>query len=240
MLRRPTNVTRRRVAAHACPECRRLWALSGSRVPSGAWVIACSYCGWHDVRGGGRSPASGHGEPADGAARPAPRARSHDVVLHAGDDRLVAVLEEYLVAGWAGGETGLVIATAEHRTLLRERLVARGLAGQLGEGRYVELDAARTLEQLMAEDGSPDAQRFERTVGSLVRDHAADGPLRGFGEMVDVLWAAGNAAGAVRLEELWTDLQDDVPFLLLCAYAEAHVDEADRATLRRTHDHVLA
>lgn len=255
MLRRPTTVTRRRVAAHACPECRRLWALSGSRIPSGAWVIACKFCGWHDVRGGARTTtsaaegsehragsATGTGTgTGTGAPTPAPTdARSHDVVFHAADDELVASMAQYLAEGWAAGGIGLVIATPEHRAALRRRLVADGLGESLGGGRYIELDAARTLEQLVDDDGAPDPERFDRTVGSLVRDHAADAPLRGFGEMVDLLWAAGDAVGALELEELWTGLQGRVPFTLLCAYAGAHVGPADRGTIGRAHDHVTA
>ncbi|WP_186816413.1 MEDS domain-containing protein [Cellulomonas aerilata] len=238
MLRTPTNAARRRVAAHACPCCRRLWALSGSRIPSGSWVIACKFCGWHAIRGGPRRPAPGTG----GASSRADAGTdwSHRVLFHAGDDHLMGAVEDYLVAGWEAGGVGLVIATPQHRTALRDRLAAHGVLDSLGQGRYVELDAAATLEQFMGDDGVPDPERFATTVGSLVRDHAADRTLRGFGEMVDLLWAGGNAVGALELERLWSGLQDEVPFALLCAYAESHVDEDDRVEIARVHDHVTA
>jgi ribosomal protein L37AE/L43A len=232
MLRHPTNVTRRRVAAHACPRCRRLWALSGSRMPSGSWVIACKHCGWHALRGGHHTDRTAVAGRRTGEAR-----WSHGVLFHAEDRQLVDALEQYLLAGWDAGGLGLVIATPEHRAALRERLAARGLLDSLG-GRFVELDAAATLEQFMGDDGLPDTVRFDRTVGSLVRDHAVDGGLRGFGEMVDVLWSTGNGVGALELERLWSRLQDEVPFSLICAYAEAHVDDDDRAEISRAHDHM--
>jgi hypothetical protein len=207
-------------------------------MPSGSWVIACKHCGWHAVRGGHR---------ADRATLPERRAVaadagtwSHGVFFYADDEQLVAVLERHLMTGWDAGAVGLVIATPRHRAALRVRLAARGLLDGLGSGRFIELDAAATLEQFMDDDGAPDADRFARTVGALVREHAADGDLRGFGEMVDVLWAAGNGVGAIELERLWSDLQDEVPFSLLCAYAEAHVDDDDRAEIGRAHDHVTA
>ena len=236
MLRRPAYVNRRRVAAHACPQCRRLWALRGVRTEAGAWLISCSFCGWRDVRGA-------HGDPGPDVPQQRPASRSggqwsHGVFLYEREEHLLDVLEGYLLAGWASGGVGLVIATPEHRWSLRERLEEHGLSDVLGQGRFVELDARSTLDQFMR-DGTPDPDQFDRTVGSLVRDHAADSPLHGFGEMVDVLWSEGNAVGALELERLWSGLQDRVSFSLLCAYATAHVDPEDRAVINGAHDHVL-
>ncbi len=205
-------------------------------MPSGSWVIACKFCGWHSLRGGHRADRSGVPAPRTGGLGEG--CWSHGVLFYAEDDQLVAALEQYLVTGWESGGGGIVIATAEHRAALRTRLAARGMLDSLGDGRFVELDAAATLDQFMSEDGVPDAGRFAETVGSLVRGHACDGRLRGFGEMVDLLWAAGNAVGALELERLWSDLQDEVPFSLLCAYADGHVDDDDRAEIGRAHDHV--
>lgn len=42
--------------------------------------------------------------------------------------------------------------------------------------------------------------------------------VRAFGEMVALLWAEGNHGGAIRLEELWNDLQNSHSFALFCAY----------------------
>src|SRR3712207_2231099 len=107
MLRRPTTATRRRVAAHACPCCRRLWALSGSRVPSGSWVIACKYCGWHAIRGAHRAERSPGTRPLSGGSS---GHQWHGVLFYADDDQLVDALEDHLVTGWAAGGVGLVIA----------------------------------------------------------------------------------------------------------------------------------
>ena len=43
--------------------------------------------------------------------------------------------------------------------------------------------------------------------------------LRAYGEMVDVLWRRGEKSAALRLEELWNELQARRSFTLLCAYA---------------------
>jgi hypothetical protein len=236
MMRRPANVTRRRVAAHACPDCRRLWALRGVRTDDGTWLISCAHCGWHDLRGAGVE--RGPGVPGQRGTAPAGGQWSHGVLLYDEDEQLLGTLEAYLLAGWSEGAVGLVIATAEHRRGLRARLIAHGLTALLSEGRFVELDAAETLALFMR-DGAPDPELFDRTVGALVREHATDGALRGFGEMVDVLWAEGNAVGALELERLWSALGRRVSFTLLCAYATAHVDPEDRAAVVAAHEHAL-
>jgi anti-sigma regulatory factor (Ser/Thr protein kinase) len=43
--------------------------------------------------------------------------------------------------------------------------------------------------------------------------------VRAFGEMVALLWAAGDVAGAIELEALWNDLAEVREFSLLCAYS---------------------
>ena len=39
-----------------------------------------------------------------------------------------------------------------------------------------------------------------------------------FGEMVALLYAAGNPAGAIRVEQLWNELAQRQSFSLYCAY----------------------
>jgi hypothetical protein len=159
--------------------------------------------------------------------------------VHVYDDvaDLISSLERHLLAGWSSGGGGIVVARPEHRSLLRERLAVRKVEESLGGGRLVELDAHDTL-QLFMRNGSPDRHLFNETIGSLVREVAAEGPLHAFGEMVDVLWAQGNAAGALSLEGLWSELQGDVEFSLLCGYAEANVGANGHAAVSRVHDHI--
>lgn len=236
MLRRPVHVTRRRVAAHACPGCRQLWALRGARSELGAWVISCGSCGWSDIRAA--AAIRPDGAPGDAAPGCTLGHWSHGVFLYDTDADLLRVLEDYLLNAWATGGVALVVATPQHRAALRDRLAGLGLGAAMGQGRLVELDAATTLAQFMV-DGLPDPDLFERTLGGLVRDHAGDAPLHGFGEMVDLLWADGNAVGALALERLWSGLQEVAPFWLLCAYAAEHLDPSDRELVASAHDHVI-
>lgn len=73
------------------------------------------------------------------------------------------------------------------------------------------------------------------------RSSVARGAVRAYGEMVALLWDEGNATGALRLEELWDELQRETEFSLLCAYPEdALGGEADCARVHAAHTHVLA
>lgn len=207
--------------AHACPDCGRSWALRGTQVAAGAWAFWCRYCPWRDTRGRHIGPASPW---------------VHGVHLYPHDDALIESLEVHVGAGLSVGGAGIVIATPEHRAALRRRLDVAGVAGSLGEGRFIELDAASTL-RLFMRDGSPDRELFAGTVGSLVREVATERPLHAFGEMVDVLWADGNVVAALELEAMWSELQQEVDFALLCAYAADHIDADGRAAITRVHDH---
>jgi serine/threonine-protein kinase RsbW/stage II sporulation protein AB (anti-sigma F factor) len=84
--------------------------------------------------------------------------------------------------------------------------------------RLVVLDARATLDSLMV-DGAPDAGAFDALVGSVVR-RAASGRTQvvAFGEMVALLWDAGEVVAALELERLWNALGEVVAFSLLCGY----------------------
>src|SRR5262249_38262973 len=126
----------------------------------------------------------------------------------------------FVGAGLGAGDAVVVIATTPHLAVLDQSLAARGveLAVACEQGRYVRLDAAETLAQVMVE-GLPDPTRFATVVGGKIA-HAArrHARVRVFGEMVAVLWAQGEREAALRMEELWNDLASTLPFSLLCAY----------------------
>src|SRR6185436_3303004 len=77
---------------------------------------------------------------------------------------------------------------------------------------------AETLSQFMV-DGLPEPGRFQTVIGDVIAS-VTDGRARvkAFGEMVALLWSEGNHAAAIRLEELWNDLQKAHSFSLFCAY----------------------
>lgn len=146
----------------------------------------------------------------------------HVVQFYETDAFLIDSVCGYIGAGLGAGEAGIVIATPAHRRAIEARLLADGLDLDAARARdvYIARDAAETLARFMA-GGSPDPERFATVIDGIVARAARDGRhVRVFGEMVALLWANRNEAGAIRLEELWNDLRATTPhaFTLCCAY----------------------
>ncbi len=144
----------------------------------------------------------------------------HAVQFYEHESYLLDSVSDHLGLALGAASAGILIATPQHRDGVAQRLTARGLdvvrAG--AQGRYLALDARDTLTTFMV-DGWPDPARFDDTIGTLIVKARARAPqVHAFGEMVALLWAAGNRDAAIRLEELWTELRTRQPFSLLCAY----------------------
>lgn len=153
----------------------------------------------------------------------------HAVNFYDDDADVVADVARYVAEGLLADERVIVIATPEHRSAIDHSLALEWADVDQARkaGHYVVLDAARTLATFMV-DGVPDPERFARTIGDVIDSAAADGhPVRAFGEMVALLWADGNVAGAIQLEELWNGLAQIRDFELLCAYSMDVLDDHD-------------
>ena len=144
----------------------------------------------------------------------------HFVQFYEADGFLLNSLSGFIGNAITSGDAAIVVATPAHRNGLDELLQANGLDVTIAKtrGRYVALDAAETLGKFMV-DGTPEPTRFHDFMGGVIAS-VTDGRsrIRAFGEMVALLWAEGNHAGAIRLEELWNDLQKAHSFSLFCAY----------------------
>jgi signal transduction histidine kinase len=154
------------------------------------------------------------------STRNAASANEHAVQFYEADAFLEDAVADYIGLALGAGDAGIVVATKPHREGIEARLGARGLdpvAAQV-RGSYVALDAAETLSTFMV-DGTPDPLRFVETIGAvLTRGSSGGRRLRVFGEMVALLAVAGNPSAALRLEQLWNDLQRTRDFSLYCAY----------------------
>jgi PAS domain S-box-containing protein len=149
-------------------------------------------------------------------------ASNHFVQFYETDAFLLASLSSFIGNGLGAGDMCIVLATQAHLAQLEQRLQASALdlAAAKTRGTYLALDASEMLAKFMV-DGLPEPKRFAEVIGGLIA-RAAEGQrrIRVFGEMVALLWAAGDQAGAVRLEALWNELAASTPpFSLFCAYA---------------------
>jgi anti-sigma regulatory factor (Ser/Thr protein kinase) len=174
-----------------------------------------------------------------------PRVGDHSVQFYASDDALIDVVVGYVGSALREGDAGLVIATPGHREGIEAGLVAVGVdtSREKALGRLVILDAAETLAEFTV-DGRLDRTRFTSVVGDVLRGAAAGGRhVRAYGEMVEVLWEAGDVAGALQLEELWNELREKLTFSLLCGYASELVESAECAAsfwqVCAAHSHVV-
>ncbi len=137
---------------------------------------------------------------------------------------------DFLAPGLTAGEAVVVIATPTHAAAIDAELDRRGidLASARHDGRFVSLDAVRTMKQFMVGD-QPDRQRFVTVVGGAMegaRLQAMAPVVRAFGEMVAVLWAQGRIT-ALALEDVWNDVLGQHPFSRLCEHPLPGLSKAD-------------
>jgi hypothetical protein len=175
-------------------------------------------------------------------------AGDHVVQFYGHDGELAERVSGYLLGALEGGGVAIVIATPEHRGEFEARLAQTGadLTAARDDGTYLTLDAAGTLRELMG-DASPDRQTldraaFDRVIGTLIRQAAADGrPVRAYGELVALLWDDGLVNAAAQLEALWDQLNRRHPFSLFCGYrADSVTREIDAfAEMCRLHHAVV-
>ncbi|HEX6391539.1 MAG TPA: EAL domain-containing protein, partial [Solirubrobacteraceae bacterium] len=143
------------------------------------------------------------------------------------------------------GGAAIVVATPAHRHAFEQALRHSGIDVQaaIDAERYLTFDAAELLARFVV-DGVPDALLFEDIVGSVLkRAGAGSRRVRVYGEMVALLWAAGETAAAIALEGFWNHLAETHEFALLCAYPmSAFKDAASAAAFQRvcaTHTTVI-
>lgn len=112
-----------------------------------------------------------------------------------------------------------------------------------GGGTHIQFfDIADALHQFM-HDGMPEPARFERAFHSLLT-HLRRKPGRVwiYGEVVDELCRNGNAAAAIRIDELWNAHFTDPGISVMCGYSlNAFDNETDIGVIRRVcgaHTHV--
>src|ERR1700674_65782 len=130
-----------------------------------------------------------------------PSAGDHIVHFYEDDEFLLDAVAHFTAAGLAAGEPVLIVATQSHQGAFAQRLRRNGanLDAALASGQLKMLDARETLTSFMVGD-EPDWDRFSATIGPVLETCRAGRPgarVRVFGEMVDLLWRAGNRVAAV-------------------------------------------
>jgi len=153
-----------------------------------------------------------------------PAMSAHAVQFYEDEAVFIQSLSEFVGAALGAGGACIVIATQDHHRKLIEALSINGIemARVLAEGRYIRLDARRTLDRFMLR-GRPDRRRFWEEVELMVQRAKAtlrpgSTTISAFGEMVAILWAEGNHEAAIELEHLWNEVIERHKIHLRCAY----------------------
>lgn len=167
-----------------------------------------------------------------------------DVALEGGDhvvhfyDReadLFGVVGQHLARVARARDISIVVATDRHRRGFEIELELAGIdtVEIRRTGRLVMVDAVSTMRQFMVE-GQIDRNAFRSVLGDILGEAFDVGRrVHVYGEMVALLWEAGDVLAAIELESLWNKLLQNRQFSLLCAYPSASVTGSEHAEALR-------
>lgn len=148
----------------------------------------------------------------------------HGVQFYSSDALLLARVTYFVGAALMAGNAAIVFATQRHRDDLLRELKVQGVDvdAVIQEGAFVSLDAAEVLSTFVV-NGRPDPIRFFEAFNKLIASVSKAAKIEHprvavFGEAVALLWAEGNAEGAIQLEKLGNDLAKTHELDILCAY----------------------
>jgi signal transduction histidine kinase len=169
----------------------------------------------------------------------APGESRHRVQFWASAAVLGEQIASYLLAAVQGGGAAIAIARPATLTAIEARLASAGHAidALQAAGRIVLIDAHEMLANLLV-DGMPERERFVQHVDTPIMQMAGGGRVvHAYGEMVDILWAAGNREAVTALEACWSELLARAPSAkLVCGY-ELRAFDRDVAGFELICDH---
>ena len=169
----------------------------------------------------------------------------HAVQFYRQDAELFNAVGTYLADGIRDRDVSVVVATEPHLRGFESALVTAGIdpVAARANGLLVSVDADATLAGVVR-SGRLDRAAFASTMETVMQ-RAVDSrrPVRMFGEMVSLLWNAGDVIGAIELETLCNQLRREMRLSMLCAYhGESLWDDSHAEALSavcRLHSAVL-
>ena len=155
----------------------------------------------------------------------------HVVQFYEREVDLFEVVGQHLARVIRAQETSVVIASETHRQAFEAELEFAGVevVEARRTGRLLMFDAASTMTEFMVE-GRIDPKAFRSVLGTTLGEAFEHGrPVHVYGEMVALLWDAGDVLAAIELESLWNDLAESRQFSLFCSYPSASVTGSEHA-----------
>ena len=172
----------------------------------------------------------------------------HYVQFYKADEPLLnRNVGRYLWEGLLRGDALVVIATQQRQESLTAHLLRMGadVTAAVSEWQIILLDAQGTLDLFMV-NGRPQPRLFDQAISSIVRmakPRGAGPRVRAYGEMVGILWEAGELEAAILVEEYWNNMIWSLGMTLFCGYpidvfgnemASSHLQSVIRA-----HTHLV-
>lgn len=147
--------------------------------------------------------------------------REHVLRFYRRHDELSGIVVNHLAGALDAGGVAVIAATPAHLASFTADLARAGfdVPALRAAGDLVEIDAA-ALARIFADEGVEPAV-FDRAIGRPIERASASGrEIRVFGEIVALLWEAGEVTAVLELERCWNALGASVEFSLLCGVAE--------------------
>ena len=153
------------------------------------------------------------------------RVFSHAVQFYLDDSFLFHMITRLMISAFNAGDGAIVIATAAHHEVLRERVMRANfdIEVERNKGTYVAVDVSEVVARC-TKHGTLQvpmlAQLLTATLGEVTE--ATGKPLSRtfvFGELVALLCAQGNFEDLFAFEQVGEHLRREYPVSILCGYA---------------------
>jgi hypothetical protein len=173
--------------------------------------------------------------------------KDHIVQLYQDEQFLNRAVCRFAASALMHGEGVILVPTPAHWEAFRPRLEAEGvnIEEAQAQGQLTIVDADELLPRFMGVS-MPDAPVFLGLAGEVItgaRSQNRYPKVRWWGEMVNVLWERGNAAGSMALEDLFDQLAHEQEIAIFCSFlmdnfdGEVHTRMLPR--LGQNHSHLI-
>ena len=178
-------------------------------------------------------------------ANPGPN--GHIVQLYQDADFYGEAISHFAAAGLARGESVIIVATGPNWANISGRLASKGFSTDelFRRGQLILLDADGTLPTFLVGD-MPDAKTFKALAEATIEQARAGGKfprVRWWGEMVNLLYIAGNQSGSTRLGELFYEVAHEQSISIFHSFLMDKYDPKIYVRaftdIYRTHSHVI-
>ena len=150
----------------------------------------------------------------------------HAIGFFKDQHQLCEEIAKFVEDGLRLAQPALIVTNEAHREGIADELMKHGVDvdAAISRGDLLMLDAATTLRTLMNGGALPDSDIYHRDVGAACAQllRGRPGPLRIFGDMVDLLWQRGEYDAAIRVEILSNQLAATHPIAVICGYSMGH------------------